>query len=66
MALRRLGIDRPAGKDIELIHGHVGKFFGEDELVACTAMGVSWGDDEESVDPDTICAATFAVFVNRE
>ena len=66
LALKRLGIDPDPGTTVEFVRGHVGKFDGEDEWVACNAMGVSWADDDESVTQDTICPATFAVFVDRE
>lgn len=66
LGLRRLGIDSPAGKTIELVHGYVGKFIDEDELVACNKLGVSWEDEDEWVVQESICAATFAVFVDRE
>ena len=63
-SIKQLGVDIPHDTSLELVEGFVGTVGGDIVYDACTAGGITLADDEVYVDPDSVLAATFAVFVD--
>jgi len=64
--IRRLGVDIPQGKTVELVYAFVGHVEGEIIYDVCNASGITWADDDVWVEAESVAPATFAVFVDRE